>query len=90
MRILEEKVKHYRGLLERAIKDVKIAASQPLRDVAEDYLMMARSYYRDGVHFQEKGDLVNALACLSYGHAWLDAGVRLGVFDVRDKTLCKA
>lgn len=87
MRVLEEKVNRYRELLERAIKDVKIAAPQPLHDVAEDYLMMAKSYYQDGVHFQEKEDLINALACFSYGHAWLDAGVRLGVFDVKNKML---
>jgi len=86
MQKLKEKVNRYRELLERAIKDVKIGAS-PLHDVAEDYLTMAKSYYQDGIHFQEKGDLVNALACFSYGHAWLDAGVRLGVFEVKNKTL---
>jgi hypothetical protein len=31
--------------------------------------------------------LVNALACFSYGHAWLDAGVKLGVFKVSDEAL---
>jgi len=81
MPALEEKVNRYRELLERAIEEVKTVASQQLHDVAEDYLIMAKSYYQDGVHFQEKGDLVNALACFSYGHAWLDAGVRLGVFE---------
>ncbi len=85
--VLEEKTSRYREFLERAIKDVKIVAPHPLQDVANDYLIMAKSYYQDGVHFQEKGDMVNALACFSYGHAWLDAGARLGVFDVKDKTL---
>jgi hypothetical protein len=43
---------------------------------------MARSYLEDGRHFREEDDLVNALAAFSYGHAWLDAGARLGLFDV--------
>jgi hypothetical protein len=25
---------------------------------------------------------VNALAAFSYGHAWMDAGARIGLFDV--------
>jgi uncharacterized protein len=48
---------------------------------------MARSYYNDGVHFVESEDRVNALVCFSYGHAWLDAGVRLGVFTVKNPEL---
>ncbi len=84
---LEEKVHRYRGLLERALVHVEIKSSGHLQKVAEDYLTMARSYYEDGVHFHEKNDPVNALACFSYGHAWLDAGVRLEVFKIGDKTL---
>jgi len=30
----------------------------------------------------KKGDVVNAFACLNYAHGWLDAGARLGLFDV--------
>ena len=32
--------------------------------------------------YAEKGDLVNAFAALNYAHGWLDAGARLGLFDV--------
>jgi len=48
---------------------------------------MARSYYDDGKYFLEQGDMVNALACYSYGHAWLDAGVKLGIFRASDENL---
>ncbi|MCO5381573.1 MAG: DUF357 domain-containing protein [Methanosarcina barkeri] len=41
---------------------------------------------RRGV-FLENEDPVNALASFSYGHAWLDAGAKLGVFAVDDETL---
>ena len=43
---------------------------------------MAKSYYEDAKHFEEKGDRVNAFAALAYAHGWLDAGARLGLFDV--------
>jgi hypothetical protein len=48
---------------------------------------MAKAYYDDGSHFMEAGDHVNALVCFSYGHAWLDAGVRLGMFKVTKDAL---
>jgi len=49
---------------------------------------MARSYFEDARHFRAKGDFVNAFACVNYAHGWLDAGARLGLFDVgADDTL---
>jgi len=49
---------------------------------SHDFMTMARSYYNDGKYFFDRGDLVNALVCFSYGHAWLDAGIRVGIlFD---------
>lgn len=58
-----------------------------LRKVADDFSTMAQAYYDDGKFFLEQEDKVNALACFSYGHAWLDAGVKLGVFKVSDENL---
>ena len=43
---------------------------------------MAERYYSDAKHFAEKGDKVTAFAALNYAHGWLDAGARLGLFDV--------
>jgi hypothetical protein len=47
---------------------------------------MARSYLDDGRHFRAADDPVNALAAFSYGHGWLDAGVRMGLFAVPEGT----
>ena len=58
-----------------------------MRKVADDFSTMAQAYYDDGRFFLEHEDKVNALACFSYGHAWLDAGVKLGVFKVSDENL---
>ena len=54
---------------------------------AEDFLNMAKCYYEDAKHFEKKGDVVNAFACLNYAHGWLDCGARLGLFKVKDSRL---
>jgi len=43
---------------------------------------MANAYFSDARHFREKGDFVNAFACVNYAHGWLDCGARIGLFDV--------
>jgi len=72
------------GTTKRALDKLKIIAParSHLRKMAEDCLSMARAYYNDARHFYEKGDYVNAFACVNYAHGWLDAGARLGIFDV--------
>lgn len=81
---LAEKTDRYEQLLDDALEAAAVAPppGSPLATGAEDCLRMARSYLEDGRHFRTEGDLVNALAAFSYGHAWLDAGARLGVLDV--------
>lgn len=81
---LDEKTDRYESLLAEALEAVDVATAEgtPLAEAAESFEEMARSYLEDGRHFREDGDTVNALAAFSYGHAWLDAGARIGLFDV--------
>jgi len=81
---LEEKTNRYGELLTEALEAATIAPPEgtPMAEAAADCYEMASSYLEDGTHFRERGDLVNALASFSYGHAWLDAGARIGLFDV--------
>lgn len=81
---IHEKTDTYEQLLEEALNAAEIAApaETPLADAASDCEEMARSYFEDGKHFREQDDTVNALAAFSYGHAWLDAGARIGLLDV--------
>jgi hypothetical protein len=81
---LTEKTDRYERLLSEALDAAAVAppAGTPLATGAEDLLDMAEAYLRDGRHFRESGDPVNALAAFSYGHAWLDAGARLGLLAV--------
>ena len=53
-----------------------------MRRIAEDFLQMARAYRRDADHLRAQGDLARAVGAVYYAHAWLDAGARLGLFDV--------
>lgn len=68
----------------RALEKLKVIAPDKsyARRIAEDFLRMATSYFQDANHFAANGDLVNAFAAVNYAHGWLDAGARLGVFDV--------
>lgn len=77
-------VDRYLALTERALKKLKIAPPERShhRRLAKDFLEMAQAYAGDARHFRDLGDLVNALSCVNYAHGWLDAGARLGLFDV--------
>lgn len=81
---LEEKTDRYESLLAEAldVADPCPPSDTPLGAAAAEFEEMAESYLRDGRHFREEDDPVNALAAFSYGHAWLDAGARAGLFDV--------
>jgi hypothetical protein len=84
---LAEKTDRYESLLAEALAaaETTVPPESPLGKAAAEFEEMARSYLQDGRHFREEDDLVNALAALSYGHAWLDAGARLGLFDVPEE-----
>ena len=83
-RITPEVLDRYFDLTSRALEKAKIVApiDSHLREVAEDFYNMAKSYFEDARYFREKGDFVRALGAVYYAHAWLDAGARLGLFDV--------
>ncbi|MFC5973170.1 DUF357 domain-containing protein [Halomarina salina] len=84
---LHEKTDRYERLLSEALDAATVAPPEgsPLYDAAMECEEMASSYLADGRHFREEDDWVNALASFSYGHAWLDAGARIGVFDVPEE-----
>lgn len=72
----------YRGLLEKALSTIKINIENEsfLKDIADNYLEMAKNYLADGKTLEEKGDFSRALASYSYAYGWIDAGVRIGLF----------
>ncbi len=82
--VTKAKVEKYFDVTGRALKKVKIDSPKKIdwKASAEDFLDMAQRYYDDAKHFYKKGDYVLAFAALNYAHGWLDAGARLGLFDV--------
>jgi hypothetical protein len=88
--VTPEQLKKYFDVTGMALKKVKIASEKKIswKKSAEDFLDMATRYFNDAKHFEQKGDIVTAFAALNYAHGWLDAGARLGLFDVdHDDTL---
>jgi hypothetical protein len=81
---LTEKTTRYETLLADALEAAEPtpAMDSPLPEAAETCLEMAGSYLEDGRYFHAKDDQVNALAAFSYGHGWLDAGARIGLFEI--------
>ena len=82
--VTQEKLNKYFEVTGKALNKVKIVEKGEInfKEAGEDFLDMATRYYQDAKHFQEKGDKVLAFAALNYAHGWLDAGARLGIFDV--------
>jgi hypothetical protein len=86
---LDEKLEKYLKITEKALKKVKFGKNVKI-DVdksSRDFLDMAERYFKDAKYFIEKGDKLTAFAALNYAHGWLDAGSRLGLFDVKDGNL---
>ena len=81
--LTDDKIRKYLDITARALEKAKVVAPEPsyMETIAKDFLNMARSYHADARHFAEKGDYVNAFACVNYAHGWLDAAARLGIVD---------
>ena len=82
--ITKEKLEKYFLITKQALDKLKICVPEKthMYKVAKDYLDMAQRYYSDAEFYAKKDDRVVAFASLNYAHGWLDAGARLGVFDV--------
>ena len=80
---IDEKLAKYGALTKAALEKAKPfkALSEKERQMAANLLEMAKSYFSDAQHFESNGLNLTALAAYSYAHAWIDAGVRLGLLD---------
>jgi len=83
-KITDEKLEKYFSITSQALKKVKIVKKDKIdfEKAAHDFLDMAQRYYNDAKYFAKQGEIVTAFAALNYAHGWLDAGARLGLFDV--------
>ena len=83
-----EKIDKYYKLTTEALKKAKEAPENiNIGSARDDFLDMIERYVKDSVHFKKNGDFLNSFAALNYAHGWLDAGARLGLWDINDSRL---
>lgn len=86
-RITEEKLRKYFELTLKALKEVKKNIIKGKEKYAKEIIEMVENYLSDARHFESKKDFIDAFAALNYAHGWLDSGVRLDIFNVKDDKL---
>ena len=85
--ITKEKLEKYFKLTSEALKKVKKKIIKGKEKHAKEIIDMVENYLSDAKYFENKKDFVNAFAALNYAHGWLDSGVRLDIFNVKDDKL---
>jgi len=89
--ITSERLEKYFKVTAKAIEVIEKSTNRTeLVNERKDFLDMINRYFSDALHFKKKGEIVNAFAALNYAHGWIDAGARLGIFDVHDSELFTA
>ena len=86
-KITKEKLDKYFKLTSEALKQVKKNIIKGKENYAKEIIEMVSNYLSDAKHFHSKEDYVNAFAALNYAHGWLDSGVRLDIFNVKNDKL---
>lgn len=86
-RITKKKLEKYFKLTSTALNKAKKAVAGGKENYAKEIIEMVENYLSDARYFEKKGDYVNCFAALNYAHGWLDSGVRLDVFNVKDNRL---
>ncbi len=77
-------IKKHTPILERAINRIRIANKGP--DFEELY-KMALAYLSDSKYFFNKGRYVQSFEALMISWAYIDAGLRFGIFELLDSDL---
>jgi hypothetical protein len=85
--ITKEKLEKYFDLTERALKEIKKNIIKGREKDAKEIIEMVENYISDAKYFEKKGEYTNCFAALNYAHGWIDSGVRLEVFNVKDNKL---
>ena len=86
-KITRDKLEKYFDVTSTALKEVKKNIINGKKGYAKKIIDMVTNYLSDARYFEKKGDFVNAFAALNYAHGWLDSGVRLDIFDVKNNKL---
>ena len=85
--ISQEKLNKYKDLTTKALSIVRKSIIKGKQKQAKEIINMVSNYLSDADFFEKKGDFINAFAAINYAHGWLDSGVRLDIFKVKDDKL---
>ncbi len=85
--ITSQKLARYFKITSTALRIVKKNIISGKENYAKEIIEMAENYVSDAEYFKTQKDFVNAFACLNYAHGWIDSGVRLDIFNVKDNKL---
>jgi uncharacterized protein len=85
--VTKEKLEKYFKLTSEALEEAKKNVITEKKNYAKEIIEMVSNYLSDAKHFEKNNDFVNAFAALNYAHGWLDSGVRLDIFDVKNDKL---
>ena len=83
----KDKLEKYFKITQEALAIVKENIISGKENYAKEIIDMVENYVSDAQHFKEKGEWVLAFGALNYAHGWIDSGVRLDIFNVKDNNL---
>lgn len=89
MEELNKKIERYFEITKKALAKAKESPENLniKTNMRAEFVEMVEGYVSDAEHFRKIGKLLEAFASLNYAHGWLDAGARIGLFDVHDSKL---
>ena len=81
--VSRERVEKYLDITKRARKKATSLCQDGSSEAERlrTMLRMADDYASDAAHFLSIGDHVRAFGAINYAHAWIDAGVKIGLLD---------
>lgn len=86
-KITKQKIEKYFKVTSTALKEAKKKIIKGKENQAKEIIEMVENYFSDAQYFEKKQDYVNCFAALNYAHGWLDSGVRLDIFNVKNNKL---
>lgn len=86
-KITKKKIEKYFKITNLALAKAKKKIIKGRKKYAKEIIDMVENYLSDAKYFEKKEDFVNCFAAINYAHGWIDAGVRLDIFNVNDDKL---
>lgn len=87
--VTRERLEKYLSVTREALQEARKSPENV--DISDSsrahFIDTVERYIQDAEHFAQQGDIVTAFAALNYAHGWLDAGAKLGLFDVDNEEL---